>query len=67
MNNIQMSIIKRKNLNKIQINKNYEKKKIEKLDIKKFYKRIIDEDKKKDKKNKIFLILGILLVIFYLL
>jgi len=62
-----MSIIKRKNLNKIQINKNYEKKKIEKLDIKKFYKRIIDEDKKKDKKNKIFLILGILLVIFYLL
>ena len=48
-----MSIIKRKNLNKIQVNKNYEKKKIEKLDIKKFYKRIIDEDKKKDMKNKI--------------
>ena len=67
MNSIQKSIIKRKNLNKIQINKNYEKKKIEKLDIKRFYKKIIDEDKKKDKKNKIFLILGILLVIFYLL
>ena len=67
MNSIQKSIIKRKNWNKIQIYKNYEKKKIEKLDIKKLYKRKIDEDKKNDKKNKIFLILGILLVIFYLL
>ena len=67
MNSIQKSIIKRKNWNKIQINKNYEKKKIEKLDIKKLYKRKIDEDKKNNKKNKIFLILGILLVIFYLL
>ena len=67
MNIIQKSIIKRKNWNKIQIYKNYEKKKIEKLDIKKLYKRKIDEDKKNDKKNKIFLILGILLVIFYLL
>ena len=67
MNSIQKSIIKRKNWNKIQIYKNYGKKKIEKLDIKKLYKRKIDEDKKNDKKNKIFLILGILLVIFYLL
>ena len=67
MNSNQKSKIKRKNWNKIQINKNYEKKNIEKLDIKKLYKRKIDEDKKKDKKNKIFLILGILLVIFYLL
>ena len=67
MDSIQKSIIKRKNWNKIQINKNYEKTKIEKLDIKKLYKRKIDEDKKNDKKKKIFLILGILLVIFYLL
>ena len=67
MNSIQKSIIKRKNWNKIQINKNYETKKIEKLDVKKLYKRKIDENKKNDKKNKIFLILGILLVIFYLL
>ena len=54
MNSIQKSIIKRKNWNKIQINKNYEKKKIEKLDIKKLYKRKIDEDKKTIRKIKFF-------------
>ena len=54
MNSIQKSIIKRKNWNKIQINKNYEKKNIEKLDIKKLYKRKIDEDKKKIRKIKFF-------------